>query len=410
MTTGVRALACVPGTDLIAVGGVAVEMTFGEDTEKHPALNLRQLDNGLKQYRVLEDAAEPVVGLTVSADGSRLAAVDQKGKVHLWALAHDPAPTGLAWATAGLLGVAGVGGLIWPWLGRKASYRVPLRVAAALVGISLVACFGEAIAPHLGSRIQELKGVELAEAEGRPIALSPDGRALAVGDGKSVRLYTLGGSAPREARRLAEHKAKVAAVAFTGAGQWLVSLDARGELRVTHLPTGQCTRDVKSGAGGPLAVSPDGRHTFAALQGRPAVYRWWGYDGLDKVLHECDETLAHRPDDLLTRERRARAYLQRGRLDRAVADLDFVLAHEGGLSREAYWLRALANARRDHREAALADLDALIKLDPKDALAHYQRGLMLMRDKRYRAARSSLDTAFQLKPQLSDAHTMEGKP
>jgi WD40 repeat protein len=410
MTTGVRALACVPGTDLLAVGGVAIEIAYGQSKETYPTLDLRQLDNGLTQYSVLEKVGEPVVGLTVSADGRRLAAVDRKGEVHLWALAHDPAPTGLAWVAAGLLGVSGVGALIRPRLSRKASCRVPLRLAGGLVGIALVACLGLAIAPYLGSSIQELEGVRLGAAEARPIALSPDGRTLAVGDDTSLRLYTLDRSAPRERRRLKEYKAKVSAVAFTRAGQWLVSLDAGGELRVTHLPTGQGTRSVKSEAGGPLAVSPDGRHTFAALREKPTVYRWWGYDGLDEVLHECDETLARRPDDLVTRERRARAYLKRGRLDRAVADLDFVLSHKEGPSREAFWLRALANARRDDRAAALADLDALIKLDPKDALAHYQRGLLLMRDKRYREARRSFDKAFELKPQLAAAHEKENQP
>jgi tetratricopeptide (TPR) repeat protein len=209
---------------------------------------------------------------------------------------------------------------------------------------------------------------------------------------------------------LEEHKAKVLAVAFTGAGQWLVSLDAGGELRVTHLPTGQCTRSVKSEAGGPLAVSPDGRHTFAVLREKPTVYRWWGYDGLDEVLHEYDVTLARRADDLVTRERRARVYLKRGQLDRAIADLDFVLSHKEGPSREAFWLRALANARRDDRATALADLDALIKLDPKDGLAHYQRGLLLMRDKHYREARRSFDKVFELKPQLAAAHEKENEP
>jgi WD40 repeat protein len=411
MTTGVRALACVPGTDLLAVGGVPVVVRKGDGAEvEHSRLELRRLAKDLPRERVLDKVGETVVGLAVSADGRRLAAVDQKGKVQLWALVRPPAPAGPMWAAAGLLAVAGVGLLAWPWLTRKVASPLPRRVVAGLVGTALVACLGLAVAPHLGSSVQELEGVTLGAARDGPLALSPDGTTLAVGDGTSVQLYAIGGGAPQKRGRLTEHQADVVAVAFAGAGPWLTSLDGGGALRVTHWPTGQCVRSVKSAGGGRLAVSPDGRHALAGWYGKPAVYRWWAFDGLDAVLRECDEALALRPDDLGARERRARAYLRRGRLELSVADLDAVVSRQEGQSPEAYWLRALAHLRREDRAAALADLAAVVRLDPKDALAHYQRGLLLMQNRDYRAARQSLDLAFRLDDKLRAAHEKEDQP
>jgi hypothetical protein len=371
---------------------------------------VRRLTEGLPRERVLDQLGETVVGLAVSADGRRLAAVDQKGEVQLWALARGPAPVGLPWAAAGLLAVAGVTVLVWPRLTRKVASPLPGRVAAGLLGIALVACLGLAVAPHLGASIQELDGVTPGAARDGPLALSPDGTMLAVGEGKSVQLYAVGDGVPEKRSRLTEHKADVVAVAFGGAGPWVTSLDGGGVLRVTYLPTGQCVRSAKAAGGGRLAVSPDGRHAIAGWQGKPAVYRWWAFDGLDAVLRECDEALALRPDDLGARERRARAYLRRGRLDLAVADLDVVVSRKEGQSPEAYWLRALAHLRREERAAALADLKAVINLNPKDALAHYQCGLLLMQNKDYRAARRSLDEAFRLDDKLRAAQEKEDQP
>jgi tetratricopeptide (TPR) repeat protein len=78
-------------------------------------------------------------------------------------------------------------------------------------------------------------------------------------------------------------------------------------------------------------------------------------------------------------------------------------------SKEARWLRATAHLRLDQRPLALADLDAVIKIDPRDALAHFQRGLLLMKEKDYRNARKSLDEAFRLDPSLADAADPEPK-
>jgi WD40 repeat protein len=411
MTTGVHALACIPGTNLLAVAGVPVVVPNGQSEEVHPCLELRRLAEGLPRDRVLDQLGDTVVGLAVSADGRRLAAVDQNGEVQLWALARGPAPAGLPWAAAGLLAVAGVGVLVWSWLTRKFASPLPRRVSAGLVGIGLVACLGLAAAPHLGASIQELEGMSLGAArDDGPLALSADGTMLAVGDGKSVQLYAVGDGAPQKWSRLTEHEADVVAVAFGGTGPWMTSLDRGGVLRVTHLPTGQCVRSAEAASGGRLAVSPDGRHAIAGRRGKPCVYRWWAFDGLDEVLRECNEALDRQEDDLGALERRARAYLRRGKLDKAVLDLGVVVSRKEGQSPEAYWLRALAHLRRDERAAALADLKTVIELNPKDALAHYQRGLLLIQNKDYRAARRSLDEAFRLDDKLRAAHEKEDQP
>jgi Flp pilus assembly protein TadD len=54
-------------------------------------------------------------------------------------------------------------------------------------------------------------------------------------------------------------------------------------------------------------------------------------------------------------------------------------------------------------EIALQDLAAVIQAEPKNALAHMQRGLLMLKRKDYKEARRSLDEAFRLDPKLATA-------
>jgi tetratricopeptide (TPR) repeat protein len=160
-------------------------------------------------------------------------------------------------------------------------------------------------------------------------------------------------------------------------------------------------------------VAPDARHVVLVGESRPwelLVLRLWGRDGSDKLLEQVAAVLERNPQDARALEQRAQAFLRRGQPERALADLNAAIAHRP--SKEAHFLRALAHLRNEHlrnehRAAALSDLAEAIRLDPRDAQAHYQRGLLLMEKKDYRGARRSLDEAFRLDPRLARAADLE---
>src|SRR5689334_6668026 len=69
----------------------------------------------------------------------------------------------------------------------------------------------------------------------------------------------------------------------------------------------------------------------------------------------------------------------------------------------AMLLLAVAHRKNSEADAALPVLDELIKLQPKWAAAHYERGLVLGDLRRGDEAIKSLGLAVQLEPQAGDA-------
>jgi WD40 repeat protein len=414
----VRALAFVPGGDLLAVGGApAVRVHPDGKKEKLPELHrlqLRRVTRDTCEHVVnLDEGAQTVEALAVAPDGRTLAALAGDGTIQVWNLAREPAPLGLRWGMMGMLLLASVAVLAWPRLTAKGRFRPAGWLGLGLVVIGLVLCGALWLGYVLGESRYRL-AIEAGPPPCRSVAFSADGRVLAVGGESRVRLWRRESSELREIEPITGHTGSVKGLAFAPTGPWLASLDEQGGFKVTHLHSRQCLRNIQvrecHGAG--LIVSPDGRHAVTTSgNGCLVVLRWWDRDGLDRVLLQATATLARNPKDPAALQQRAQVYMRRGRLQPALADLNVAVFEAP--SKENYWLRALTHARLGNRPAALADLDHVIARDKNDALAHYQQGLLLMQNKDYRAARRSLDRAFEIRPELASslaASEKENKP
>jgi hypothetical protein len=347
--------------------------------------------------------------LAVAPDGHTLAALGDDGSVDVWSLIPRPIPFELRWGLVLFLVVAGGWVLAWPRLARRSTRLTRLGSAVAALGVLVCAglwirqgmsgpYYRLAFLPHDGAR------------RGGSLAFSADSRLLALSGAMKVKLWKRNGVDFTVMEPLAEHESPTSAVAFAGNGPWLYSLDESAGLLVTHVSSGEGVwRGEMSSAvdKAPMIVAPDGRHAIVSdFAGALKVVRFWTRDGLDKPLQEATKVLARDPKDRNALEQRTRVYLQRGQLRQALGDLDALV--EQGSTKDSHWLRAMTHARLGNRTKALADLDCVIKASPLDALAHYQRGLLLMEGKDYRNARRSLDKAFKLEPRLADS-TDEGK-
>jgi hypothetical protein len=110
-----------------------------------------------------------------------------------------------------------------------------------------------------------------------------------------------------------------------------------------------------------IGFAPEGRHLLMHDErGATQVLRLKAFDGKGDILARCEAALAESPNDATARLGRAQAYLARGRLDEALADLDRILEKE-----------------------------------PRNALAHFHHGQVLVEKGEYARARAAFERAVQ---------------
>jgi WD40 repeat protein len=242
-TLGVYALAFISGTDLLAVAGVPIQITKGEDSTetRHHRVHLRRVrPDSCQHVANLSEGTTPVTALTVSHDGRTMAFLDVNGELQIWNVGAEPTPTRVCWATAALLAVAALA-LTWPALvGYPARVWRP-RLAFGLVVIGLVCCVALWAAPLAGTCRYRLATVSLSKTA-NALTCSCDGQLVAVIDSGKARVWRRDGASLRELDRLDGHGASLVNLAFSPAGPWLASLNNGNVLRFTHLPSNDCVR------------------------------------------------------------------------------------------------------------------------------------------------------------------------
>lgn len=77
-------------------------------------------------------------------------------------------------------------------------------------------------------------------------------------------------------------------------------------------------------------------------------------------------------------KQRSEAYLEKGMPAEAVADLDKVVALEGG-RKDVYFDRSVAYAQMEEYDLALADLNRVLQYDPQDLDAYHNRGAIYLK-------------------------------
>jgi tetratricopeptide (TPR) repeat protein len=101
--------------------------------------------------------------------------------------------------------------------------------------------------------------------------------------------------------------------------------------------------------------------------------------------------------------RRGTAHSSKSEVDAALADFDQAI-RLNPKNAWAYIDRAIALDDKGNSGAALRDLDEAVRLDPHDALAFHNRATIRLKRKEYDAALKDFAQELELNPQDSDAH------
>ena len=160
---------------------------------------------------------------------------------------------------------------------------------------------------------------------------------------------------------------------------------ARGDAAIAA-----CTRLIRSTAGNPqrLAAACRNRRRRPLLQGR-----------LRSRGGRLRPGNPHQPEDARAHKDRGLSLYQQSKYDAAIADLNAAIAIDPNFAR-AYQVRGDAYYYKGDYDRAAADYGQEIRINPKDARAHKDRGLSLYQQSKYDAAIADLNAAIAIDPQL----------
>lgn len=120
---------------------------------------------------------------------------------------------------------------------------------------------------------------------------------------------------------------------------------------------------------------------------------------IEAGVADLRKVLQSKPGDKMTTAVVVEKLVQLDRTDEALRLVDETI--EDQPSEEMFKLRALLHQRMGNNAAATADLDAALKLQPKDPIALLQRAELSLSEKDVASAKADLKTAMNLAPRLA---------
>ena len=166
------------------------------------------------------------------------------------------------------------------------------------------------------------------------------------------------------------------------------------------------------------AVRTDMALTEAVMEA-PADPRTWYARGVDRLamgdaagaLRDLDRAIALEPADTYALLRRASAHEDLGSALQARKDLHAVLLHHrnGPAAEEALLRLGQFSMREGDHRTALAHFDALVAIAPTDAVAWTERAAANSAGRHFDAALADLEQAIDIDPGMAQAHGQLGR-
>ncbi len=129
---------------------------------------------------------------------------------------------------------------------------------------------------------------------------------------------------------------------------------------------------------------------------------------VEAMMKVYAEELANNPQDYETYYSRAMAYVDQGKMDEALADIDNAIKYYPRKEKEdlaqAYLLRARILIERDENQLALSDLDNALSLSPRYSLALIERGNLLCELGEYAKAKTDFNQLLNISPRNQNAY------
>ena len=220
-----------------------------------------------------------------------------------------------------------------------------------------------------------------------PAAWSPDSKRLAwIGPLPQFSVSIHDASDLGSLVSLAGHTALPSAVSWCPDGTRLATAGTDGEVKIWDPDTGD---ELISLAGSWVAWSPDG-HRLAAIGDPNGAIMIWDASAGYQLAGSPEFRAAIHYD-------RAINHWRNGALDAALAEFDEVIRINPN-SAKAYDRRAGLYLKRGEIDKAIADYDELIRLDPKAASNYQARARLLLDKGEFDRAAADLSNAISLSP------------
>ncbi|MER3447202.1 MAG: hypothetical protein C4291_10325 [Candidatus Dadabacteria bacterium] len=129
----------------------------------------------------------------------------------------------------------------------------------------------------------------------------------------------------------------------------------------------------------------------------------------DQAISDFNKVLEINPGSVMAYKSRGLAYQKKGQYDKAISDYDNAIKEIDPVYTEIHINRGVAYARsKGEYDKAISDYSKAIEINPKNALAYYNRGIAYQAKGRYDKAISDYSKAIEINPSYAAAYINRG--